>query len=75
MFKHEYRLNSWRDQLKVLAQPILISIITLGVLYGVLQMIPNFTITNIINKAKDVLAPSKYSNISPSQRDELEKQL
>ena len=33
MFKDEYRLNTWRDQLRVLAQPILISVIVIGIIF------------------------------------------
>jgi hypothetical protein len=76
MFRDEYRLNSWRDQLRVLAPPILISIIVLGVLFSLSAFLPNkLTISGIIDKVKSVISPSKYSSISASKLDELEKQL
>jgi hypothetical protein len=75
MFKDEYRLNSWRDQLRVLGQPILISIITIGIIFAAIQFIPKFNLNTIFDKAKSIIAPSKYSNISPSKLDELEKDL
>ena len=75
MFKHEYKLNTWRDQLRVLAQPILISIIIIGIIFASSQFIFGLNLTNLIDKAKSIFAPSKYSNISPSKLAELEKQL
>ena len=76
MFRDEYRLNSWRDQLRVLAPPILISIIVIGVLFSLSVFLPNkLTISGIIDKVKNVISPSKYSSISPSKLDELEKDL
>lgn len=75
MFKQEYKLNGWRDQLRVLAQPILISIIVIGVIFASSQFLFGFNLTNLINKGKNMFSSSKYSNISPSKLDELEKQL
>jgi hypothetical protein len=75
MFKDEYKLNSWRDQLQVLAQPIIISIIVIGVIFASSQFLFGFNLTNLLDKAKNMFAPPKYSNISPSKLDELEKQL
>ena len=65
MFKDEYKLNSWRDQLQVLAQPIIISIIVIGVIFASSQFLFGFNLTNLLDKAKNMFAPPKYSNISP----------
>ena len=78
MFKDEYKLNTWRDQLKVLATPILISIIVLGVLFSSLHFILGLHPEKIIYHVQNFLSPigySKYKNISPSKLDELEKEI
>ena len=78
MFKDEYKLNTWRDQLQVLAQPILISIIVVGILFSVLQFALGLNVSSIFEKAQRFLSPvglSKYSNITPSKLEQLEKEL
>lgn len=78
MFKDEYKLNTWRDQLQVLAQPILISIIVVGILFSVLQFALGLNVNSIFEKAQRFLSPvglSKYSNITPSKLEQLEKEL
>ena len=75
MFKDKYRLNTWRDQLRVLAQPILISVVVLGVLFSSSQFLYGFDIKEVLNKTNRMLSPPKYANISPSKLAELEKQL
>lgn len=75
MFKDEYRLNTWRDQLRVLAQPILISVIVIGVIFSTSQFMYGFNITEALNKATSIFSKPKYSNIPSSKLAELEKQL
>jgi phosphatidylglycerophosphate synthase len=74
MFGDEYRLNTWRDQLKVLATPILISIMVLGLLFATSQFIFKIDIKSVIEKYVKILKP-KYTNIPSSKLAELEKQL
>ena len=76
MFKDEYKLNTWRDQLGVLAKPILISIIIIGVLFALSQFVLGVDISSILNKIKENLSTySKYTNIPSSKLSELEKQI
>jgi len=76
MFKDEYKLNTWRDQLGVIAQPLLISIIIIGLIYGGSQFVLRMDISTILNKVKTVLTQSsKYTNIPASRLSQLEKQL
>jgi hypothetical protein len=60
MFKDEYRLNTWRDQLRVLAQPILISVIVIGVIFSTSQFMYGFNITEALNKATSIFSKPKY---------------
>ena len=75
MFKEEYKLNSWRDQLRVLAQPLLISVIVIGVVFTSTQFLLKLNLTNLFTMPKTVTSTSKYGNISPTKLEELEKQL
>ena len=75
MFKDEYRLNTWRDQLRVLAQPILISVIAIGIIFSTSQFMYGFNVTEALNKATAIFSKPKYSNIPASKLAELEKQL
>lgn len=76
MFKDEYKLNTWREQLGVLAQPLLISIIIIGLMYGASQFVLGIDISSILNKVKTALTQSsKYTNIPASRLSQLEKEL
>ena len=57
MFKNEYKLISWRDQLSVFATPILISIIVIGLLIAASQLF-NFDIKSLLDS---------YSKVSTSK--------
>lgn len=57
MFKNEYKLISWRDQLSIFATPILISIIVIGLLIAASQLF-NFDIKSLLDS---------YSKISTSK--------
>jgi len=74
MFGDEYRLNTWRDQLKVLATPILISIMVLGLLFATSQFIFKIDIKAMIESYGKMINP-KYTNIPASKLEEIEKQL
>lgn len=59
MFANEYKLISWRDQLRTFATPILISILVVGLLFAASQLF-NFDIKSLL----DSLSKSnKVSNI------------
>ena len=75
MFKDEYKLNTWRDQLAVLAQPILISIIVLGILFASSQFLFGLDIKGLFGKLTEGFASSKYRNIPASKLEELEKEI
>ena len=74
MFKDEYKSNSWRDQLKVLSTPILISVIILGILFAVSQFIFKIDIKSTLDSLKKIVKPN-YTNIPASKLRDLEKQL
>jgi len=74
MFGDEYKLNTWRDQLKVLATPILISIMVLGLLFATSQFIFNVDIKALIKSYEKIISP-KYTNIPASKLQEIQKQL
>ena len=74
MFVDEYRLNTWRDQLKVLAKPILISIMVLGLLFATSQFFLKTDIKAIIESYGKMVNP-KYTNIPASKLEEIQKQL
>jgi len=75
MFKNEYKLNTWREQLAVLAQPILISIIVLGILFASSQFLFGIGVKGFLGKFKEGMSFSKYRNIPASKREELENEL
>lgn len=75
MFKNEYKLNTWREQLAVLAQPILISIIVLGILFASSQFLFGIDVKGFLGKFKEGMSFSKYRNIPASKREELENEL
>ena len=74
MFGDEYRLNTWRDQLKILATPILISIMVLGLLFATSQFVFKIDLKSMIESSIKVLSP-KYTNIPASKLEEIQKQL
>jgi len=75
MFKDEYKLNTWREQLVVLAQPILISIIILGILFASSQFLFGIDVKGFLNRFNEGMSFSKYRNIPASKLEELEKEL
>lgn len=74
MFGYEYRLNTWRDQLKILASPILISIMILGLLFATSQFIFKIDIKSMLESYGKTLSP-KYTSVPASKLEELQKQL
>jgi hypothetical protein len=74
MFGYEYRLNTWRDQLKVLATPILISIIVLGILFATSQFVLKIDVKSMIESFSKIFKP-KYTSIPASKLEEIQKQL
>lgn len=56
MFASEYKLTSWRDQLKVFATPILISIIVLGLLVASSQLF-KFDIKSLLDSYSKISNP------------------
>ena len=74
MFSNEYKSNTWRDQLKVLATPILISIIVLGILFATSQFILKLDVKSTIDSFMKAIKPT-YTNVPASKLRDLEKQL
>ena len=56
MFKNEYKLTSWREQLSVFASPILISIIVIGLVFAASQLF-NFDIKSLLDSYSKISAP------------------
>jgi hypothetical protein len=74
MFKDEYKSNTWRDQLKILATPILISIMVIGLLLALSQFILKIDIKSTISSFVKRINPN-YTNIPVSKLKNLQKQL
>jgi len=62
MFANEYKLTSWRDQLRTFARPILISIIVIGLLIAASKLF-NFDVKSLIDSYSKISNPNKVSNI------------
>ena len=62
MFANEYKLISWRDQLRTFATPILISILVVGLLFAASQLF-NFDIKSLLDSYSKISKPNKVSNI------------
>ena len=62
MFANEYKLTSWRDQLRTFATPILISILVVGLLFAASQLF-NFDIKSLLDSYSKISNPNKVSNI------------
>jgi hypothetical protein len=57
MFAYEYKLTSWRDQIKVFATPILISIIVIGLLFAASQLL-KFDIKSLFDSYSKIQNPT-----------------